>query len=70
MVFNLVFANNIILSCFFLSFLIVDLSILAITAQILNPFAELVIPKGIPTKEPKGGIETQLVTAEAKIGKC
>ena len=70
MVFNLVFANNIILSCFFLSFLIVDLSILAITAQILNPFAELVIPKGIPTKEPNVGIETQLVTAEAKIGKC
>ena len=53
MLFNLDFANNTILSCYF--FLIIDLYflIIAVIAQFLNPIAELVIPIGIPTKEPK-----------------
>ena len=42
----LVFANNIILSCFFFFFLSIDLHFLIATvlAQIFNPFVELVIP--------------------------
>ena len=53
MLFNLDFANNTILSCYF--FLIIDLYflIIAVIAQFLNPITELVIPIGIPTKEPK-----------------
>ena len=53
MLFNLDFANSNILSCYF--FLIIDLYflIIAVIAQFLNPIAELVIPIGIPTKEPK-----------------
>ena len=65
MLFNLDFANNTILTCFFFFFLITDLyfSIPAVIAQIFNLVAELVIPLGIPSKEAK-------VIAEAKIGKC
>ena len=57
MLFNLDFANNAILSCFF--FLIIDLYIIipAAILQIFNPIVELVIPKGIPTKEAKAEIE-------------
>ena len=55
MLFNLGFANNIILSCFFFFFLIIDLYFLipAVIAQIFNPIAELVIPIGIPSKQAK-----------------
>ena len=55
MLFNLDFANNTILSCFFFFFLIIDLYFLipAAIAQIFNPIAELVIPIGIPSKETK-----------------
>ena len=51
--FNLDFANNAILSCFFFFFLIIDLYFLisAVIAQIINPVAELVITVGIPVKE-------------------
>ena len=46
----LAFAYNTALSCFFFLFLVIDLhfSIPAVTAQIFNPIAELVIPTGIP----------------------
>ena len=42
---KLVFANNAISLCFFFFFLIIDLYllILAIIAQIFNPFVELII---------------------------
>ena len=46
MLFNLVFAYNTIL-CFFFFFLIIDLYFLipAVTAQIFNPIAKLIIPR-------------------------
>ena len=53
--FNLDFAKNSILLCFFFFFLITDLYLLipAVIAQVFNPFAELVIPIGIPIKKQK-----------------
>ena len=58
-------------SCFFF-FLIVDLYFLVLTviAQIVNPFAELVIPIGIQTKEEKGKMETHPVIVQGNIRKC
>ena len=55
MLFNLGFASNTILSCFFFFFLIIDLYFLtpAVIAQIFNTIPELVIPTGIPIKEAK-----------------
>ena len=71
MLFNLVFANNIILLFFFFFLLIIKLYFFnfAVIAQISNPKAELVIPKGKPSKEAKAEIEMHSVTAEAKIRK-
>ena len=68
MLFNLDFANNTILSCFFFFFLIIDLYLLipAAIAQIFNPIAELVSPIGIPGKEAKAEIEIHSVIVEAK----
>ena len=53
-------------------FLIIDLYFLspAVIAQIVKPVAELVIPREIPVKEAKAGIETHPVIVEAKIRKC
>ena len=67
MLFNLDFANNTILSCWFFFFLIIDLYLLitAVIAQLFNPIAELVIPIGISIKEAKAEMETDLVTVEA-----
>ena len=65
MAFDLVFANNSILSHFFLSFLIP-----AVIAEILNLTVELAIPTGIPTKEAKSEIKTNLVFVKAKLIKC
>ena len=67
MLFNLDFANNTILSCWFFFFLIIDLYLLitAVIAQLFNPIAELVIPIGISIKEAKAEMETHLVTVEA-----
>ena len=72
MLFNLDFASNTILSCFFFFFLIIDLYFLipTVIAQIFNPIEELVIPIGIPTKEAKAEIETQPVIVQAKTRKC
>ena len=72
MVFNLDFANNTILSCFFFLFLVIDLKflVLAVISKIFNPIAELVVPIGIPSKEAKAEIEIHRVAGEAKIRKC
>ena len=68
--FNLVFANNTILSCFF--FFIIDLYFLipATIAQIFNPIAELVTPIGTSIKEAKAENQIHPVIVEAKIRKC
>ena len=64
--FNLDFANNTILSCFFLFFLFIDLYFLipAVVKQIFNPTAEHVSHIGIPTKEEKAEMETYPVIVE------
>ena len=71
MLFNLDFANNTISSCFFLFFLIIDLYLLipAVITQIFNSLADLAIPIGTLTKEPKGEIETHPVIVEVTISK-
>ena len=70
MMFNLDFANNIILLCFF--FLIIELHFLiaAVTAQIFNSIEELVIPVWIPNKEAKAEMETHPVIVKSEIKKC
>ena len=75
MLFNLFFANDIILSCFFFFFLIIDLYFLipADIAQIFNSIAELVITRRIPKrniKEAKAEIEIHPIAVETKIRKC
>ena len=69
MLFNLDFANNTILSCFFLFFLITDLYFLipTVITQIFNPIVKLAIPIGIPAKEAKSEMETHPVIVEIKI---
>ena len=71
MLFNLDFANNTILPCFFFFFLIIDLKFLnpAVIAQIFNHIAELLIPIEIPSKEAKAEFEIHPSTAESKIRK-
>ena len=72
MLFNLDYANNIILSGFFFFFLIINLYslILAVIAQIFNPIAELVILIGIPRKDANKKLEIHALNVEAKIRKC
>ena len=67
--FNLDFANNTILSCFFFFFLIIDLYLLisVAIAQIFNLIAELVIAIELLSKEVKAKSEMPLVIVEAKI---
>ena len=67
MLFNLVFANNVILSCFFLFFVIYQLFNSCSYCTSFNPAAELVIPTEIPIKEAKGEIETRLLNTEVKM---
>ena len=64
--FNLKFAADNILSCFFFFFLITDLYFLipAVIIQIFNPIAELVIPIRILTRETKADMETHPITEE------
>ena len=71
-VFNLVFANNTILSHFFFFFPINDLYFLipAVIKEIFIIIAELAIPTGIPTKEARAEIETYPVSIEARISEC
>ena len=71
MLFKLILSKNTILSCFFFVFLIIDLYLLiyAVTSQVFNFIAELVIPTGIPAKEANAGIKTHQVTVETKIRK-
>ena len=72
MLFNLDFANNTFLSCFFFFFLIINLYFLipATIAQIFNPTAELVIPIGVRSKEEKAETEIHPVIVENKRRKC
>ena len=71
MLFNLDFANNAILSCFFF-FLISDLYFLipAANVQIFNLIEEPIIPIRIRSKETKTEIEIHPVITEAKTKKC
>ena len=68
MLFNLDFANDNILPCFFF-FLITDLHFLIpeVITQIFNHIAELAIPIGIPTKEAEVEMEMHPVIIEIKI---
>ena len=70
MLFNLDFAHNTILSCFFFFFLIIDLYVLipAVITQNFNSTAELINPVRIPNKEAKEEIELHPVIVEAKTG--
>ena len=67
--YNLVFANNTILSFFFFFFLNIGLYFLipGVIVQILNFIAEVIVPIGIPSKEAIEEIEIHSVTAETKI---
>ena len=71
MLFNLKFANDTILLCFFFFFLIIDLNFLnaAVIVQSSNPIAKLVTRTGISTKEAKIEMELHAVTVEPKIRK-
>ena len=71
MLFNLDFANNTALSCFFFFFLIINLYFLisAVIARVFDRIVGLVIPIRIPIKEAKGEMETYPVIVEAKIRK-
>ena len=66
MLFNLDFASNTILICFF--FLIIHLYFLisAVIAQIFNPIAQLIISIETPSIEAKGELERHVVAAKAK----
>ena len=67
--FNLDFASNTILSCFFSLFLIIDLYFLILAAieQVFSPIPELVIRISIPSKEAKSEMEIHPVIEKAKI---
>ena len=69
--FDLDVANNTILSCLYLFFLIIGWYILtpAAIGQIFNSIAELVIPIEISSKEAKAEIEIHPVIIEPKIWK-
>ena len=53
MLFNLDFADNTILSCFFILFLFINLCFLipAVLTNVFSQIAEILIPIGIPTEE-------------------
>ena len=70
MLFNLDFANDTILSYFFLFLIIVYLwwfLVPTVITQIFNPVAEILIPVEIPTKEVKAENNTHSVTVQIKI---
>ena len=41
-----------------------------VITQIFNPFVEIAIPIGIPTKEAKAEVETHPVIVEIAMSKC
>ena len=67
MIFNLHFANDIILCFLFLLFIDLYILIPAVVTQIFTPVAELVIPNGISTKEAEAEIETHPAIVEIAI---
>ena len=69
-VFSLVFANNIILSCFLFSIIDLKFLITGVITQIFVIAAELAILTDTPIKKGKSEIEIHPVTTEAKIRKC
>ena len=72
MLFNLDFAKNTILSCFFVFFLIIDINFLipAAIVQMFTLIVELVISIGILSKEAKAETEIHRIIADAKIKQC
>ena len=70
-VFNLLFAKNTFLSCFFFFFFIIDLYFLipAVIAKIIISTPKPVIPIGIVTNETNAKTETQPGTVETKKAK-
>ena len=72
MVFCLSFANNTILSYFFLFILYNDSNFFtpAVITQIFSPTSELAMPIGIPTNEANEEIEIQTLAVETKISNC
>ena len=71
MIFNLAFANNTILLCIFLLFLVIELQFLvpAVLSRIINLTVELVILMGIQANQAKTEIETHSVIVKSKVGK-
>ena len=71
MLFKLAFINNIILSCFFFFFWLIDLHFLiaSVISQIYDATVEFVIPIGIQTKEAKAETKMDPVTADTEIKK-
>ena len=69
--FDLDFANNIILSCFFFFCLIINFYFLtrAVIAQIFNSIPEFVIPVGTSIKEAKSEMVTHPVILEITVSK-
>ena len=65
MLFNLVFPNNTVSSCYYFFFLIINLYFLipAAIVKTFSPIAELVTPIGIPSKEAKVEIEIHSASA-------
>ena len=70
MLFNFDFASNTVLSCFFFKINHLYFLVSADIAQIFNPFAEIVIPIGITTKEAKAEMKTHPVTGKITTSKC
>ena len=72
LVFNLIFPNNTIFSCFlfFLFIIILYFLIPEIIAEMFILTEELVISTLIPVHEANAEIETQPVIIEARIGGC
>ena len=70
MLFNLNFANNTILPCFFLLIIALYFLIYTVIAQIFNAIAELLVSIGTPIKKKKAEIEIQPLIVESKTRKC
>ena len=66
---RLVFANNAISLCFFLSFLIIDFCFLifAIIPEVFNPIGKPTIPLEISIREAKAGMNIHTVTGKERV---